>query len=476
MRPRTTRQPRSRTWSPQRSPLGDVTEHHHASNTNTDADRADTHTRRKRKVKHELPLIKCIARRRHQNRRHQTGTAPPPRPLPTPTPPFPKAQPYKPGLLIWSGDVVLHRFNDVAQFNSAVRVFARLPSIHGLSGPALRLCNTDRSKLEIHVRYPKHRILTVVELLHLNKLDVCDVRKLRDAVLHNVGVLCTSRVALSRDVSFLRAVQYDRPEALVPLLDTFDLDLCAKHQYSNTADWAKLEKDIVQKVESQFQVFEFVAQIESTLRSQPESKVDLKSPFRSQSNVELDPEDALRIIKANSPPIRMWYLIVMQVRKYTPALAGCTIDEVTYNLLRLPKRSDLSAACYPRRALPRWELASYCSTIKHMLQLGTADESVQQDIRLLADRASLCVLYTTALVYLHAKVVKRCSLKGLLRLGCPGLADAYTSSEGFDLVTEAYRDAQAAIRTLYDAGGELHKDTRWFIRDKIGQTKTVPTS
>jgi hypothetical protein len=101
----------------------------------------------------------------------------------------------------------------------------------------------------------------------------------------------------------------------------------------------------------------------------------------------------------------------------------------------------------------------------HVLRLSTADEVMQQDLELLATRTALWVVYASILVHLYAKVITHRESHGLLQMDSPRLADAYTSCEDFDKVTEAYRKAQEAIQILDAAGGKLDNRASWFLRD-----------
>ncbi|RYC57104.1 hypothetical protein CHU98_g9106 [Xylaria longipes] len=417
-------QPRHRTQGQlsRRRPLRDITDHNA--------------TRR------ETPLIKTIARDRIK------------------TPPT-NARPHTPSQRLRPGDVIIHQFSDPEKYDSAVRIFTRLPSITGLAGLTPRLYNQDRDRLEIQLKYPNCGIWRVVDRVHsrgdraVARLRVHEIRQLRNTLLNDISILCASHIAFSCDISFLRIVHRRKPfPAFLPFLDAFDLNACI--------DWAEYEREIVRKVEAQFQVFEFLAQLESPTQSHPQSPLQSDAADAElELELELDPADALRILQANPPCDPLWCLVILQVRKYAPELARYTIDNVDGHLHTLQKRTGLPDY-YPCSVL-----SNYSNAVRHMLLLTATDgaqpDGAQPDIQLLADRAYLWVLYAAVLVHSHVTVIEPNFSKGLLRLD--GLAEACTSREDVYLVTEACRDAQKAVQTLYKAGGKLEKGARWFIRD-----------
>ncbi|KAI0536875.1 hypothetical protein GGR58DRAFT_527973 [Xylaria digitata] len=254
-------------------------------------------------------------------------------------------------------DVIIHQLSDAEQFDSAVRLFTRLPSIRGLAGLAPHVCHQDRDRLEIQLQYPSHGIWRIIDRLHSR-----------------------GDWLVASDVSFLRIVHQRTPVSLfLPLLDIFDLNMCIK-QDANTVDWPELERDTVRKVEAQFQVFE----------------------SQRQSNTELDPGYTLNILQANPPRQPKLSLVVQQVGRYTPEFAHYTMENI---------------------------------------------------------------LYAAVLVHAYSNVIEVDFSEGLLQLDCPSLVEPYTSSEDFHLITEAYREALEAVQTLYNAGGKLGREARWFLRD-----------
>lgn len=205
-------------------------------------------------VKRETPLIKTVLR--------ETVKAMPPRPQTntrrTATRRRPRnIQRHSPGQRISPNSVIVHEFSDAEQFDRAVRVFTHLPSIPGLAGISPRLYSQDRIQLEIQLRYPNIGIWRVVDRVHprgdrhVARLRVHEVQQLRDTLLNDISILCSSRIAFNSDVGFLRIVGQRKPSLFLPVLDTFDLN-----QDADAIDWAELERDMMRKVESQFQVFE----------------------------------------------------------------------------------------------------------------------------------------------------------------------------------------------------------------------------
>ncbi|KAI1131602.1 hypothetical protein F5Y10DRAFT_286111 [Nemania abortiva] len=408
-------------------------------------DVADRHAKAKAKARHETPLIKKISRKKIKT------LLPRRRPV--------NARPYMRGQRLRPGDIIIHELSNGQQFDSAVRVFTRLPSIPGLTGIAPCVCRQDREQLLIQLQYPGHGIWRVVDRLHsrgdwlVAQLRVHEIHQLRDTLLNDIRILCASHIAFSSDISFLRISQQRAPVSLFhPLLDTFDLDICAS-QDANTIDWLDFERDIVRKVEAQFQVFEFIAEFESSDQSQ------------QQSNTELDPVYTLSILQANPPRQLTWCLVIQQVGKYTPELAHYIMEEIAEYLYTLQKRTS-QPSYYPCAGL-----ASYLNVVSHVLRLSTADEGVEPNISLLADRAYLLILYAAILVHAYADVIKVDFSEGLLQLDCPRLVEPYTSSEHFHLITEVYREAQGAIQALYKAGGELGREAKWFLRSGHSQER-----
>ncbi|KAI0452959.1 hypothetical protein F5B21DRAFT_481660 [Xylaria acuta] len=436
-----------------------LTERRHDTDTNAETN-TDALARRRRKCKREMPLRKSIVRKKIDTLPH---------PLPRPHPPWRgEGRLYKPDKQVWAGELILHRLN-ATQFDTMMSIFTRLSSIRGLAGVTPHL-TYDRSRLEIYLEYPGRKVSRVANGLYsVKRSDVAfrvqDIRQLRDILLHDIGILCTSRIALSHDICFLNVIRRRGPQlAYVPVLDTFDLDLCAE-QHRNTTDWKQIERDIVQKVETQFQTFEFLIQ------------VDLPRPLAKQlplrSDVELDPENAHRILQAKPPSSSMWHLVVLQVNRYSPALARYTIDLIESFVASQRKRSRMP------NDNSRWRYAGFSDTIRHMLRLSSTDEveGVEQNMRLLSDRAVMCVLNAIILVHNYAKVIpvehefSRC----LLQLDNPGPANAYNCYKGFDLVAEAYCEAQTAIQILNDAGGFLKETVKRFIRGRLDQEQIIST-
>ncbi|KAI0100337.1 hypothetical protein GGR51DRAFT_532591 [Nemania sp. FL0031] len=405
-------------------------------------DIADRHANAKAKAKHETPLIKTISRKKIKTlpRRRRR------RPI--------IARPYTRDQRLRPDDIIIHQLSDSQQFGRALRLFSRLPLIPGLAGvaPRVRRQDHDRERLQIQLQYPGHGMWRIIDRLHSQgewlfpQLRVHEIHQLRDTLLNDIRILCASHIAFSSDISFLRIAQLQTPVPLViPLLDIFDLDICTK-QDTDTIDWLEFERDTVRKVEAQFQVFELLAQFESPTQSE------------RQSNTELDPVYTLSILEANPPRCRTWSLVIQHVGKYTPELAHYTMGQIAAYLYGIQKR--ISIPSY----YPCTELASYSNVVSHMLRLSTPDEGVQTNISLLADRAYLRVLYAAILVHAYASVIKEDFSKGLLQLDCPRLVEPYTSSEHFDLITVAYREAQEATQTLYKAGGKLGREAKYLLR------------
>ncbi|GAP88613.1 hypothetical protein SAMD00023353_3300930 [Rosellinia necatrix] len=348
------------------------------------------------------------------------------------------------------GRVIVQGFGNGELFDGAVSVFARLPAIPGLAGIVPRVCHQDRDRLELRLRCPSCGIWRVVDRLHsrgnrrMPRLQVHQVRQLRDTLLNDIRILCASRIAFSSDVTSLYIAQQIPVTKFIPLLDRFDFNMCASD--ADAIDWSGLERDMVRKVNAQFQVFESLANFESPIQSQ------------EQSNAELDPGYTLNILQANPPLERTSCLVIQQVSTYTPGLARYIMRDVAGHLYELPKRTSLAS----RYAFEI--LTTYSNTVGHMLRLRLS-EGLQPSISLLSGRACLHVLHAALLVHAYVSVIEVDDSAGLLQLDHPALLEPYTSIEGFRLITEAYHGAQEAIRALHDAGGKVGPKARYFLRD-----------
>jgi hypothetical protein len=159
--------------------------------------------------------------------------------------------------------VKTRQFSNAKHFNSVLRIFTRLPSISGLASLTPRLYGQDRNELKIKLQYPDCHIWRLNELVwphngwwNPTRMQVHQLRRLRDTLLHDIHILCASHIAVSSDISLLRVVQQAKP---VPnfraLLDQFEPGMCTE-QNGNTINWTELGRDLVRKVEIQFPVFE----------------------------------------------------------------------------------------------------------------------------------------------------------------------------------------------------------------------------
>ncbi|KAI1129505.1 hypothetical protein F5Y10DRAFT_290887 [Nemania abortiva] len=409
-----------------------------------------TITKRNAKLKREMPLVKAMFRKK-------VGPLPPRTPtLQRRTSTSPKRHApvrhlrYSPSEPLQPGDVITHELSSPKQFDNAVRIFTTIPS---LGGPYYSrspcLYGQDRDQLEIQLRYSRRRIRRVVDKVnsrfdddnHVRQLKAEEVRCLQEALVRDIRLLCASRIAISSDMLLLCFMEgKSRPRRRIyPLLDTFNLDICA----DDDVDWAELERDLVRKVEAQFQLFEFLTQAEDN---------HLPKQYLS---MQFDPGDALRTLRVD-PPVR-WCAVIHQVSRYTPEVARYTIEKIDQSLRNMGKRAR------PSRRFGGFTMTDSSDAISHLLRLSTPNEGVQQDVDLLKDRASLRIIHAALLVHLYAKAIEQTCSEGLLQLDDPGPAESYTSCDNFDLVSTAYREAREAIKTLHDTGGELG-DAEYYIR------------
>ncbi|KAI0538837.1 hypothetical protein GGR58DRAFT_466935 [Xylaria digitata] len=426
---------------PSRHPLRNITDRV----TNRDSNAKCT-----KRTKRETPLIKRIASK-HIAKLPQ-ALPPPPQPQRS-TRPLTGARHHTPNQRVRPGDVIIHQFDNAEQFDGVLRILTRLPAITGLAGLTPHVSYHDRKRLKIRLQYPVHAISRVVDRLHscrdetVSQLRVCDIRQLCDTVLNNVAILCDAHIPLSSDMSNLRIVHQRKPSpAFLPLFDTFDPSMCAGQDGDSASDWTERKKQMVLKVKTQFRVFELLAQLDPYPR------------YRRYPDIELDPEDAVRILKANPQPTRPRNLVILHVNRYTPVLSRYTIQNATEHLVALRNRT--------KPLHPSWKefFTLYSHTIKHVLRLlDTTNKDTQLDVPLLADRAALWVIYGVILIHLYAKVIESYWSEGVLQIDCPGSADTYTSRVSFNLVTEACYEVREAIRSLYAAGGRLDSSSRYFL-------------
>ncbi|RYO89854.1 hypothetical protein DL766_010486 [Monosporascus sp. MC13-8B] len=344
------------------------------------------------------------------------------------------------------------------QFDCAVRIFTGLPAIPGLAGQAPRLRGQNRNRLEIELQYPDYGLWRVVDRVHpcgdrtTTLLRVQDIRQLRDAFLNDLSILCASQIACNTDISTLRIAHRRRPSsAFVPFLDIFDLNMCVE-QGGNKIHWVKHKRDMVQKVKTQFEVLELLAQLSSPRESWQQNRYN---------NTDLDAEAVAHVLEAAKPPSNIGNLVIRHVKRYSPELARFAAGNAQLHLYTLGKRTS------PPDRSSQGRTVDYCNTVRHVLQLGSGNGHIQQYVRLLADRAALLVIYATLLVQLYGNVIVEHDSQGVLRLDCPGDSpDAYTTYKSFQSVAQARYEAKKAIQDLYAAGGKLDDDTCWFLSDK----------
>ncbi|KAI1271464.1 hypothetical protein F5Y07DRAFT_404367 [Xylaria sp. FL0933] len=325
-----------------------------------------------------------------------------------------------------------------------VRVLARLESTSGLAGIKPVIHSQDRDRLEILLLYPEDHFRPLINdrnTSYVPRLGLTDVRELRDTLVNDISILCASRITFSSDISFLR-IGYSKK--YLPLLDTFDLAMSPAQDVANdTTNWEELEKDLVRKIDAQFQVFEYLAQLEPLCLDPPK-----------QYNLQLDPEYALHITQGN----RLYYtersVIFQQVCGYSRKIAS----EVIYILRDL---IDAQSRWTLHDALVIREL----NTAAHVIRQSSGAEAGTEDyIPLLVDITQIRILCARVLFTHHAKV--RIEPIPLIELSNPGVAENYSSPEGFELVKEAFCKAKEAIESLYKAGGRLTRTQRCYISDR----------
>lgn len=170
--------------------------------------------------------------------------------------------------------IVTRSFDNVELFNCAVRIFTRLPILSGLAGPSPRLCGQNRDKLEINLEYPTVGLWKALSTIrattrnHIPRMTPHNIRQLRDTILNDLSLLVDSQIPFDPDVSSLfvagksasrdarrkNAMRTD-PSWYAPLLDTFDLNKCTG-QEGIEINWAQHKKDLIHKVQAQFNVLE----------------------------------------------------------------------------------------------------------------------------------------------------------------------------------------------------------------------------
>ncbi|KAI1345553.1 hypothetical protein F5Y01DRAFT_320640 [Xylaria sp. FL0043] len=343
------------------------------------------------------------------------------------------------------GDLIIRRLRNDEELESMVRVFARLESTSGLAGVKPVIHSQDRDRLEILLLYPDDHFRPLIDDRnppYVPRLGLRHVRELRDTLVNDISILCASRITFSSDISFLR-IGYS--EKFLPLLDTFDLARSPAQDVCNdTTDWEELEKDLVRKVDAQFQVFEYLSQLQPLCLNPPK-----------QYNLQLDPEYALRITHGNQLYRTERSVIFQQVCGYSREIAS----EVIYILRDLTEGQS------------RWTLhdalvTRELNTAAHVIRQSSGAEAGTEDyIPLLVDITQIRILCARLLFTYHAKKVRIGPIP-LIELSNPGVAENYSSPESFELVKEAFCKAREAIESLYKAGGRLTRMQRCYIRDR----------
>ncbi|KAI0425214.1 hypothetical protein F5Y09DRAFT_346910 [Xylaria sp. FL1042] len=390
-----------------------------------------------------MPLIKKIARRKAKERK-----------LPQP----PKgARRYKPDDTLNPSQVIIHWLKSFKQFDHMIRVFKRLESISGLSGLRPFIYSQDRERLEILLVYPREHFWLVIDRhsprrrkRDIPELGLADLRQLRDTLVNDIGILCASRIAFSSDISLLRicySKHHSRNSSFLPLLDTLDLTISAEQQDADdTTNWDELERDLVRKVDAQFQVFEFLAHLRRPVIEPPK-----------QYDLQLDGKYALCIINANPFYFEEQSLIIQQIGRYSLDTMRSAVSMLDPLVLR--QRGQTAPEDHIRWAM---------NAVTHVLRLssGAEEAGTENYITLLIIIAHIRILWASVLFLTHVKVPFRGSLYQFITLTEPGVAEDYSSPEGFELVTEAFCNAREAIEILYGAGGRLTRTERYHISDR----------
>ena len=219
---------------PPRRPLSEVTAHH----TNT----RSSHT----------PFVKKIA----QARIHKTQ--------PAATRSLSRRQLQR----LRELNTQIRKFDDREQFDNAVHTFTCLAGVPTLATRTPSLRTSDSTRLEIEIRYPDfgrwkvaHRVPRSRDR-RVTPLGVHEIRQLRNALLTDLFLLYDLKIAFSTDVSSLCIAhrQGRSSSRYLPILDTFDRDVCLR-QDSGNIDWAGIRDRRIRKAESQFDALEVRARM-----------------------------------------------------------------------------------------------------------------------------------------------------------------------------------------------------------------------
>ncbi|KAI3316574.1 hypothetical protein HD806DRAFT_424647 [Xylariaceae sp. AK1471] len=335
------------------------------------------------------------------------------------------------------------------QLECAKIIYSTLHTIPNLSNrtPRLRRHDSDARHDRYELQYPVHRLWRLIGDPTLPTLTSQDLRRLRDALIRDIGQLYDAHIAYDPDVSTLSVVKKlnrrERVTTFVPFIDTFDFD---KHVNDQATSWADLKEKRIETIKAQFDVLELLAELSESLQLR-------------QTRTDLQPDIVVKLLRQSRPPEDRRNIVIRQVTRYSPELGQFMIEETRRHVCRLPRRTSLGEE-YNNESI-----RDCCSIVTHVLGLMDQYEGDKQvELGHLADRAAMSIIYAALLVHLHAKTIMAVQSRGLLEMSGHATADSYTSYENFQSVTAAYSQVIQTIHCLKEKGGQLDDGSIWILR------------
>jgi hypothetical protein len=313
--------------------------------------------------------------------------------------------------------------------------------------PRLRRHGNDARHDQYELQYPVHRLWRLVEDPTLPTLASQDLRRLRDALIHDIDQLHDAHIAYNPDVVTLSVVKKlnrgERTATFVPFIDTFNFD---EHVNDLATSWTDLEERRINAVKAQFDVLELLAELSESRQLR-------------QTRANLQPDSVAKVLQQSRPPEDRCNLVIRQVNQYSPELGQLIIQETRRHVCGLPRRTSLAEE-YIKESI-----RDFCSTLSHVLALMDQYEGEgEEKLSNLMDRATMLIIYAALLIHLHAKTVMAMQSRGLLKLSGNVGAELYTSYESFQSVRAAYSQAMRAIHCLEERGGQLNDGSIWILR------------
>ncbi|ORY62058.1 uncharacterized protein BCR38DRAFT_525127 [Pseudomassariella vexata] len=385
-----------------------------------------------------------------------------------------------------NADAGQYRFENKESLEHAVNILIRLGHIPNLTSLVPKLAGRDDTRLEIQIPFPTCGLWTVVEGLDPDagqaSLRVEHVRQLRDALLHDVAILCDSQIACHVDTSNLQFAWKRKGKRRVPV-PLLHLNHFCRQQHS-------VDKDVlIQSIRSQFTVLKLLAHMAPSFSGRSPQIQDYHDTG-PLPDLNLDPDHVVKILRAGVLPMKLENLII-RVNRFSAELARYAAEEARKYLYILPKRDG--PPDQPLQSI----VIDYARTIEHVLNLIEVAHSspTSEGHRALAtDESTLRVIYTALLVQAYSNTIPHNYSKDLLQLrfqhehehadGDGALntirvdddreeeaaAAAYSSYEAFCSMVEARSKAAEGVQKLYAQGGRLDEKCRWLlIQDKVDE-------